>query len=524
VFFQKLDGSRVLPTPNLEAEQFGTRTVRDLSWKNGLDLYSCTECGRCQTHCPTYITGKPLTHKGVNQDLKHWIWAHQGQVAHAHRVPGTETELPAIIGSALKAETVWACTTCGWCERACPVFIENVPRLIDMRRYQVQVESVFPQEIQRSSRAWSVREIPGAWAGPARRVGRGPGAPGLGRPGEVRVPLLRRLRRQLRRPAEEGQPGAGAHPPRGQRLVRHPRQAGDVQRDSARRLGNEYLYQTLAKTNVETFNGLGVKAVITQCPHCFNTIKNEYPAFGGQYRVLNHSELISELIRDKRIKLSRVKDATLTYHDPATSAAQRRVRRSPAGARRDPGLNVVEMQRSRHESFCCGAGGGRMWMEEHIGTRINQNRMNEVALTLAHAKDRRSPSPPPPRRTGRGRWATTRGPGEGNRRGGLPRFCSTMLRDAANETGRESIVVKDVAGAGGESMGPADASLRAPRGHCPAPRACATPVPESLTRRGDRRRAPLERGLVQGEALLPAWRLRRGSAPGPSSLRRSGSP
>src|SRR5262249_42447904 len=149
VFFQSLNGSRALPTPNLEAEQFGAKTVRDLTWKNGLDLYSCTECGRCQTHCPTYVTGKPLTHKGGNQDLKHWSWAHQEEVANIHQAPGAGAELPSIIGSALKAETVWACTTCGWCERACPVFIENVPRLIDMRRYQVQVEASFPQEIQR---------------------------------------------------------------------------------------------------------------------------------------------------------------------------------------------------------------------------------------------------------------------------------------------------------------------------------------------------------------------------------------
>src|SRR5215468_10955426 len=149
VYFQRLTPSGKLPTPNLEKEEFGAKTVRDLSWKQGLDVYSCTECGRCQTHCPTYITGKPLTHKGVNQDLRSWIWAHQDEVANIHQAPGASAELPPMIGSALKAETVWACTTCGWCERACPVFIENVPRLIDMRRYQVQVEASFPPEIQR---------------------------------------------------------------------------------------------------------------------------------------------------------------------------------------------------------------------------------------------------------------------------------------------------------------------------------------------------------------------------------------
>src|SRR6516165_9130953 len=263
VFFQGLNGSKALPTPNLEAEQFGTKTVRDLTWKNGLDLYSCTECGRCQTHCPTYITGKPLTHKGVNQDLKHWIWNHQSQVAHPHRTPGSDTELPPIIGSALKAETVWACTTCGWCERACPVFIENIPRLIDMCRYQVQVEANFPSEIQR------------VFEGMERQ----------GNPWGVGQDRRDEWAEDLQLPTWDG-PGkyeylffvgcAGSYDDRQKKisraLLRILREAGVsfatlskqemCNGDSARRLGNEYLYQTLAKTNVETFNGLGVKAVI----------------------------------------------------------------------------------------------------------------------------------------------------------------------------------------------------------------------------------------------------------------------
>src|SRR5215813_6247115 len=316
VFLQNLRGSKVLPTPNLEAEQFGTRTVRDLTWKQGLDLYSCTECGRCQTHCPTYITGKPLTHKGVNQDLKHWIWNHQGQVANEHLAPGTDVELPPIIGSALKAETVWACTTCGWCERACPVFIENVPRLVEMRRYQVQVASDFPPEIQRvfegmerQGNPWGVaQDRRDEWAGDLD-------IPVWDGPGKYEYLFFVGC--------------AGSYDDRQKKvsraLVRILREAGVsfatlskqevCNGEAARRLGNEYLYQTLAKGNVEAWNGLGVKAVITQCPHCFNTIRNEYPAFGGNYRVINHTQLISELLTQKRIQLSRVMNATLTYHD-----------------------------------------------------------------------------------------------------------------------------------------------------------------------------------------------------------------
>ena len=456
VFFQSLNGSTALPTPNLEAEQFGMKTVRDLSWKNGLDLYSCTECGRCQTHCPTYITGKPLTHKGVNQDLKHWIWAHQEQVAHIHQAPGASTELPSIIGSALKAETVWACTTCGWCERACPVFIENVPRLIDMRRYQVQVEASFPQEIQR------------VFEGMERQ----------GNPWGVGQDRRDEWAEDLQLPIWDG-PGkyeylffvgcAGSYDDRQKKvsraLVRILREAGVsfatlskqemCNGDSARRLGNEYLYQTLAKGNVEAWNGLGVKAVITQCPHCFNTIKNEYPSFGGDYRVINHTQLISELLQQKRIKLSKVMDATLTYHDPCYLGRHNGVFDAPRQALAAiPGLQIVEMQRSRRQSFCCGAGGGRMWMEEHLGTRINHNRLNEVALTLAHARDPAIPVPNADDWHQPGKVGDYTGPAQGVLAVACP-FCSTMLRDAANDTGREGIVVKDVAELVADSMGPA---------------------------------------------------------------------
>jgi ferredoxin len=166
VFFQRTQPSGKLDTPNLEKEEFGTATVKDLTWKQGMDLYSCTECGRCQTHCPTYITGKPLTHKGVNQDLKHWLWDHEQWVEEGYSPSGAKEPLPEIIGSALKAETVWACTSCGWCETACPVFIENVPRLIDMRRYQVQVKAEVSPEIQRVFEGIERQGNP--WGGPWR--------------------------------------------------------------------------------------------------------------------------------------------------------------------------------------------------------------------------------------------------------------------------------------------------------------------------------------------------------------------
>jgi Fe-S oxidoreductase len=453
VFLQRLSPSAKLGTPNLEAEEFGARTVRDLSWKQGLDLYSCTECGRCQTHCPTYVTGKPLTHKGVNQTLKHWVWDHQALVANDHLAPGTDAELPALVGPILKPETVWACTSCGWCETACPVFIENVPRLIDMRRFKVQVEADFPPEAQRvfegmerQGNPWGVaQESRDAWAEDLRLPQWGDGGAyeylffvGCAGSYDDRQKKVSRAVVKILREAGVSFATLG--------------KAETCNGDSARRLGNEYLYQTLAKGNVESWNAAGVRAVITQCPHCFNTLKNEYPDFGGNYRVINHTQLISELLREKRIKLSRVMDETLTYHDPCYLGRHNGVYDAPREALQAiPGLKVVEMQRSKRQSFCCGAGGGRMWLEETLGTRINHNRMNEAALTLAHAADPAVPFPSATDRHKPGLVGDYQGPAKGTVAVACP-FCATMLRDAANDTGREEIKVRDVAELVAESM------------------------------------------------------------------------
>ncbi|OJT18683.1 (Fe-S)-binding protein [Archangium sp. Cb G35] len=444
---QRNTQSAKLPTPNLEKEEFGAATVKDLTWKQGLDLYSCTECGRCQTHCPTYITGKPLTHKGVNQDLKHWIWEHEMWVEEGRGPSGTVEPLPEIIGSALKAETVWACTSCGWCETACPVFIENVPRLIDMRRYQVQVKAEFPAEIQRvfegierQGNPWGLgQDRRDEWAEDLA-------LPTWGDGGTYEYLFFVGC--------------AGSYDDKQKKvsraLVKIMREAGVsfatlskqemCNGDTARRLGNEYLYQTMAKTNVESWNAMGVKAVITQCPHCFNTIKNEYPEFGGEYRVINHTQLINELLKDKRIKLSAVMNQKLTYHDPCYLGRHNGVYDAPREVLKSiPGLEVVEMQRSGREGFCCGAGGGRMWMEEHIGTRINHNRLNEAALTLKHAEDPSTLYPDATDRKKPGLVGEYKEPGGKGIVAVACPFCSTMLNDAVNDTGREErIKVKDI--------------------------------------------------------------------------------
>jgi Fe-S oxidoreductase len=459
-----ISSSAKLSTPNLEKEEFGAKFITDLSWKQGLDVNSCTECGRCQTHCPTYITGKPLTHKEVNQSIKQFLWTNEALLPSAKKTEdgrlvakdslGKDVELPALVGSALKAETIWACTTCGWCEQACPVFIENVPRLIDLRRYKVQVEADFPQEIQR------------VFEGMERQ----------GNPWGIGQDKRDEWEEGLAIPKWDGSATydylffvgcAGSYDERMKKvsraLVNILTEAGVsfatlgkeemCTGDSARRAGNEYLFQTLAKTNIESWNAKGIKAIITQCPHCFNTIKNEYPAFGGDYRVISHTELISELIAQKRIKLSKVMSEPLTFHDPCYLGRHNGVFEAPRQALNAiPGLKVIEMQRSGRESFCCGAGGSRMWMEEHLGSRINHNRANEAALTLAHAADASVPYPNAADRTKPGQVGDFTGKASGTVAVACP-FCHTMLKDALADTGRdETMKVKDIAELVAEAM------------------------------------------------------------------------
>lgn len=463
-----ISSSAKLSTPNLEKEEFGAKVITQLSWKQALDVNTCTECGRCQTHCPTYITGKPLTHKEVNQSIKHFLWDHEDQLASVKKQEdgsfkwsdghGGETEMPPLVaaeGGVLKPETVWACTTCGWCEQACPVFIENVPRLIDMRRYKVQVEADFPQEMQRvfegverQGNPWGLgQDKRDEWEGdmPLPRWGDGGEYEYLfyvGCAGSYDERMKKVSRAVAKILTEAGVKFAT--------LGKEETCNGEL----ARRGGNEYLYQTMAKMNVESWNSKGIKAIVTQCPHCFNTIKNEYPEFGGNYSVISHTELINQLLKDKRIKLGKVMTEKLTFHDPCYLGRHNGVYEAPREVLKAiPGLEVVEMQRSKRESFCCGAGGARMWMEEHEGTRINHNRANEVALTLAHAKDPSVPFPSATDHQHPGQVGNYAGQAEGTVAVACP-FCHTMIRDGLADTQRENVKVRDVAELVAESLQP----------------------------------------------------------------------
>jgi len=431
VYVQRLPPRGALRKLDLESEtpDYGARTVRDLSWKEGLDAYSCTECGRCQTYCPTYVTGKPLSHKEVNRTLRHHVQDRAAELVAVARAPDAAArdaaveKLPAVVGNVLPEATVWACTTCGWCETACPVLIENVPRLVDLRRHQVLVESAFPEE---AARVFKNIETQG-----------NPWGIGSNRRAEwcedLAIPR-----------ASEGDfewlffvGCAGAFDDRQKKvsraIVKILRAAGvkfailgeeeTCNGETARRLGNEYLYQMQATANVELMKGYGVKKVIAQCPHCLNTIKNEFPQFGGSFEVVHHTELIARLVAEGRLAptLARAFEGQLvTFHDPCYLARWNGVTDAPrVSLSAVPGLEVKEMERNREQGFCCGAGGGRMWLEEKLGTRINQNRVEEASRVL--------------------------GAKGGVVAVGCP-FCLTMLKDGVAELGKEETMrVVDVA-------------------------------------------------------------------------------
>jgi Fe-S oxidoreductase len=284
-------------------------------------------------------------------------------------------------GGILQPETIWACTTCGWCETACPVFIENVPRLIDMRRYKVQVEADFPPELQRvfegverQGNPWGLgQDKRDEWEGdlPLPKWGDG---------GEYEYLFYvgcagsydERMKKVSRAVAKVLLEGGVKFATLGKDET--------CNAELARRAGNEYLYQTMAKANVESWNAKGIKTIVTQCPHCFNTIKNEYPEFGGNYRVISHTELINELLQSKRIKLSKVMNEKLTFHDPCYLGRHNGVYDDPREAIDGiPGLKRVEMAGNcRDRSFCCGGGGLMLFYEPEEEQRMGVVRVEQA--------------------------------------------------------------------------------------------------------------------------------------------------
>ena len=387
VFFMKLEPMGRLGTPDLEtAEHFGVSRVEELSWKSMLDGYSCTECGRCRVVCPTALTAKPLDPKVFIGDVRDAVYESTPEILAATSGRGNggpTTPRKELIGGWISEDTIWACTSCGYCTWACPVFIiPAVDKIVEMRRHLVLERADFPKEMQTAFRGMETNGNP--WGISASS--RADWAEGL--------PVVTMAEAEGRDIEVLFWVGcAGSYEDRSKRVSRSFVEILDragvsfailgteetCTGDSARRMGNEYLFQTLAQQNVETLNGYGVKKIVTNCPHCYNCIRNEYPPLGGSYEVLHATELVAQLVEEGRILLSEPVRQTVSYHDACYLGRYNGIYQPPRRILRAiPGIELRELPRTCERGLCCGAGGGRMWMEEKLGTRINQERMREI--------------------------------------------------------------------------------------------------------------------------------------------------
>jgi Fe-S oxidoreductase len=375
-----LDLERIMSEDDAGAMKIGVRSALDLTWKDGLDAFTCTECGRCKDACPTFQTGKPLALKWVHDSVKHHLIDQRSAI-----VAGDDAALPPLVGSVIAPETLWACTTCGYCEAACPIELEHLPRFFRMRQHQVLMEGAFPHELKAVFEAYEAQSNP--WGLPADT--RGDWARGL----PVRVVETADDVAALDYLFYVG--SAESFDPRGQRiaaaLVRVLDHAGvrvgilgareTSTGECARRAGNEVLFQQLARALVETLNRLGVTRIVTCDPHAFNTLRNEYPEFGGRYEVVHHTQLIADLLAAGRVRVTPAFSRVI-YHEPCYLGRHNGEYEAPRAALARLTQDApLEFSLSRERSMCCGAGGARMWMEEKIGRRINVARV-EQALPL----------------------------------------------------------------------------------------------------------------------------------------------
>jgi Fe-S oxidoreductase/nitrate reductase gamma subunit len=418
ILFRKLAPRGELPKLDLEAEDatFGLKTLQDLGWKDLLDGFTCTECGRCQQACPAWNTGKPLNPKHFIMGIRHMsIDAEQGidiipnspivrdTYGLEDRSPSAVALAAPIVDNAIPYEAVWDCVTCGACVEACPVLIEHVDKIVGLRRNLVLEESRFPTELTAAFRAMENQGNP--W----------------GQPSSERLAWTKSLPFDVPVVASVAAAGglddlevlywvgcAAAFDTRNQKVARavatclHAAgvsfailgQEESCTGDPARRMGNDYVFQMLAMGNVETLDKyrMGERTIVTACPHCFNTIGNEYGQLGGQYKIVHHSQYLAGLLESGRLRTV-PEDATastgdhrpgsVTVHDSCYLARYNGVIAPPRTVLGAAGVSITEMDKSGRNTFCCGAGGGRMWMEETRGTRINEERTRQVLETGA---------------------------------------------------------------------------------------------------------------------------------------------
>ncbi|MGB9225441.1 heterodisulfide reductase-related iron-sulfur binding cluster, partial [Mycobacterium sp.] len=448
-----------------EDDVFGRGKIEDFTWKGNLDFATCTECGRCQSQCPAWNTGKPLSPKLVIMDLRdHWMAkapyilgekkaeplegldmetvkeeGHHVPESGFGRVPGHGPEQVArpLVGTAeqggvIDPDVLWSCVTCGACVEQCPVDIEHIDHIVDMRRYQVMMESEFPSELSVLFKNLENKGNP--W----------------GQNASDRTNWIDEVDFDVPVYGEDVESFdgyeylfwvgcAGAYDDKAKKTTKAVAEllavagvkylvlgTGETcNGDSARRSGNEFLFQQLAQQAVETLDGVfeGVESVdrkiVVTCPHCFNTIGKEYRQLGANYSVLHHTQLLNRLIRDKKLVPVTPVSQDITYHDPCYLGRHNKVYEAPRELIGAAGANLTEMPRHAERSFCCGAGGARMWMEEHIGKRINHERVDEALATGATTVAVACP------------------------------FCRVMVTDGVNdrqeEAGRSGVEVLDVA-------------------------------------------------------------------------------
>lgn len=387
IYWRNLRPSGTIPLiPDLEnAETFGAETVRDLSWKHLLDLDACVGCGRCFNDCPASLTGKQMNPKRLIVGLKALM------VTAAAHEPGKGEEdgraghpVP-IIGNAIGEDALWSCTTCGACQEACPVLVEHVNKVVEIRRNLVLMESRMPEEFQ--SVLTNLERKGHPWAGTQY----------------MRTDWMDELGLKALEPDEPSEliywvGCTGALESRSRKITSAT--AGLLQAagvsfgllgseegccgDAARRIGNEYLFHSMAQQNIEVLKSHGARRIVTHCPHCFNTLKNEYPPLGGTFQVVHHSQFLSELVHHGKIRPTQPLNSRVVLHDSCYLGRHNHVYEAPREALRAvPGISMTEMKRSHGRSFCCGGGGGHMWVEDNTGQRINETRVEQVLQTGA---------------------------------------------------------------------------------------------------------------------------------------------
>jgi Fe-S oxidoreductase len=386
VFFQSSRPKGALsPIKIEEAETFGVAKIEDFTWKQLLDLDACTNCGRCQDRCPAWLTGKPLSPRKVIQDLK----AHLLERKSALMAPKPVTPAPAntdggtvkaVAGEVILEDELWACTTCRACQEICPVFIEHIDKLIDMRRNLVLEKATMPETGEAALRCIETR--------------------GHSCRGTVLTRTDWTSGLDIKLMSDDSNVDfiyyVGCASSLEDRSMKIAIAVGKILKaagakfailgteetccgEPARRLGNEYLFQMQATKNIETFKKYNVAKIVTSCPHCFNTIKNEYPQFGGEYEVIHHTQFIADLVKQGKIQPSLIETTRLTFHDSCYLGRHNNIYNEPRRI-----LNAIspakllEMKRTKRNGFCCGGGGGRYWMEERIGKRISEERLEDA--------------------------------------------------------------------------------------------------------------------------------------------------